>query len=299
MIRRCPQCKTVVTVEEGTKPVCPNCWYGAPNPSPDEGPEFSFSKQQSTTNGQEHQLETPHLGSSSQTTVSLVPRLQQFEWRRLLFMEPVLAFVSEGRLFGRATAITLRTLAVFSLLGGLGLWIASWIGVRPDAFLPTSDKVAHVLGWIVFQAVFLVATYMVAHILFLRARDVASVPQSEFTVIPIGSVLLRVTGEVWAALAVAVGVGGGLMTMISGTFTGGFLDFLPFLGSASGGLVGGLLFMFTSLLIAVAVLLLFYFLAEAAIVAVDIARNTAAVRRHHGNQEPVRTEQAEQHLVQM
>jgi hypothetical protein len=191
-----------------------------------------------------------------------------------LFMGPVLRLISQGQFFRRVFSIALRVLAVVIALGGLVGWLVAW---RLVFELPP----AGILGGIIFQLLFVVAIYMVAHTLLIRATNIAELPDAEFTVIPIASIFLKLIGEVYACFVVVIAVGGGILTWFAGGYAQlllqGVMPFVPSFGGET--FVGGLLFMVGGALTAFFVLVSFYLLSELVVVMVDIASNTSVTRR--------------------
>ena len=124
---------------------------------------------------------------------------------------------------------------------------------------------------------------MVIHTLLIRARDIDELPETEFTIIPIGSILLKLVGEVYACFVAVMSIAGGILVW----FIGGQafyllkksspLPFVPSLGGGQG-FLGGLLFMAAGLFTAFFVLALFYFLAEVVVVMTDTAKNIKITR---------------------
>ena len=174
-------------------------------------------------------------------------------------------------------------IAVLLALSGIEGWFQAWRMVFELGG-------AGILGGIVFQAVFLIGIYMVTHVLWIRASDISEQPASEFTVIPIVSIVLRMVGEVYACLLSVLGVGGCILILFAGDNR--LMDMLPGVGLLSGlifGLVRGmdssflaaLLFLISCLITAVFALVVFYLLAETQVVLVDIARNIRIMRRYY------------------
>jgi hypothetical protein len=192
-----------------------------------------------------------------------------------LFMKSFIQLLAQGKFFRKAYAIVLRVLAVLVAIAGLVGWIQVWklvSGAAADA----------VLGIIIFQFLFVIAIYMVVHAIFIRAADIAGLPESDFTVIPIVSISLKLIGEIYACFVAAVSVGGGIAMwlMKSDAF---FMirksaPFIPIFGGGEG-FFGGLLFIAGGLFAAFIVLVFFYFLAESVIVMVEIAKNTKITRQ--------------------
>lgn len=119
----------------------------------------------------------------------------------------LLRLISEGRLFKQSFAWLLRLLCVAALVEGVWVSIELWRGGG------TSTQA--VFGQLIFQAALALAAYLVAHLAWLRAQDVAAMPQTGGEVIiPLSRLLLRLAGELYASLMVALGVGGAVMVWI-------------------------------------------------------------------------------------
>jgi hypothetical protein len=196
--------------------------------------------------------------------------------KRYLFMRPVLEAIAKGRFFRAVVAGVWRVGAVLLGIGGFFLWIVTWK-------LVFSLEGGGIIGGVFYQLFFLVALYMVIHTQWIRAGDVDALPDSEFTVIPIFSIALRCTGEIYAIIVTLLGIGGFFLLTFAGAAAGSILPRdLPFpfdmaLG-AGGGVVSGLILMGVAFVAAIGVLMLFYFLAEALVVLVQIARDTRSTR---------------------
>lgn len=120
----------------------------------------------------------------------------------------LLRLISEGRLFKLVFAWLLRLCAVASVVAGVWISIELWrAGTR---------STQAVFGQLVFQVALLLATYLVAHLSWLRAQDVVTMPQTAGEVIiPLARLLLRLGGELYASLMAVLGTGGALMIWIS------------------------------------------------------------------------------------
>lgn len=125
------------------------------------------------------------------------------------FIAPaLLRLISEGRLFKQVFAWFLRFWAVSSVVAGVWISIELWRAGNPSS--------QAVFGQLVFQAALILATYLVAHLSWLRSRDVAAMPQTAGEVIiPLARLLLRLGGELYASLMAVLGTGGALMIWIS------------------------------------------------------------------------------------
>jgi hypothetical protein len=188
---------------------------------------------------------------------------------KYFFMEAVLQKISQGQFFRKAFAVALQILAVLIAIAALVTWITVWksiSGYSPEA----------ILGIIIFQLLFVIAVYMVVHILLIRAGNINALPDSEYTVIPIVSITLKLFGEIYASFVTVISVAGGILTWFIGSSAFYMIKksapLVPSYGSGEG-FVGGLVFMVGGLFSAFVGLVLFYFLAEAVVVLVDIAKN--------------------------
>ncbi len=120
----------------------------------------------------------------------------------------LLRLISEGHLFKQIFSWLLRFGAAAAVVLGLWISIEMWRAGNPSS--------QAVFGQIVFQAALLLATYLVAHLSWLRAQDVAAMPQTAGEVIiPLARLLLRLCGEIYASLMAVLGTGGALMIWIS------------------------------------------------------------------------------------
>jgi len=192
-----------------------------------------------------------------------------------LFMESVLQPIAQGRFFRKAVAVILQALAVVVSIAGLVAWMSMWKFAARAPFFA-------LLGIVFFQLLFVVALYMVAHTLFIRARDIAALPDEEFYVIPIVAIALKLIGEVYASFVAVMSVAGGILIWFMRGYAFSLVKkaapFVPRLGNGEG-FVGGLLFMGGGLFAAFVVLVLTYFLAEAVCMMAESARNIKITRQ--------------------
>jgi hypothetical protein len=193
---------------------------------------------------------------------------------KYLFMEAVLEKISQGHFFRKAYGVALQILTALVAIAALIAWITVWKSI--------SDFSAEaIVGVIIFQLLFVIAVYMVIHILLIRAENIKALPDSDYTVIPIVSITLKLIGEIYASFVTVISVAGGILSWFIGS--GAFYMvkrpglLIPSYGSGEG-FWGGLVFMAGGLFSAVIGLVLFYFLAEAVSVLFDIANNIKITR---------------------
>ena len=193
---------------------------------------------------------------------------------KLFFMETVIEKISQGQFFRKAFAVALQILAVVIVTAALVAWITIWKSI-------SGYSAEAILGVIIFQFLFVIAIYMVVHILLIRAGNINALPDSYYTVIPIVSITLKLIGEAYASFVSVISVAGGILTWFIGSSAFYMVKksapLIPNYGSGEG-FWGGLVFMAGGLFSAFVGLVLFYFLAESVIVLVDIARNINITR---------------------
>ncbi|HYV92774.1 MAG TPA: zinc ribbon domain-containing protein [Chitinophagales bacterium] len=148
--------------------------------------------------------------------------------------------------------------------------------------LSTVDDFGPFLLGLVACILIVLAWWIIAQIFFYRADKVRQLPDSEFTVIPIVAQLLRLSGELLAAVIIIVGV---VAVLIGGYLGIQYLDLLPYFRDATrslGGnnsIVGLLLIVLLAVVYAFWCIVIFYFLAEIVSVGVTIAQNSIAIRQ--------------------
>jgi hypothetical protein len=199
--------------------------------------------------------------------------------KKYLFMVPVLKSLDDGTPFRRGFAMALRIIAILLIVGLLITWIALWKVVF------SQDGVA-IFGGFIFQIFLLVGFYMIIHTYWIRADSIERLGQSEYTIIPIVSILLKTQGEVGAWASFATGLGAGIFQILAGyQFPGWSTPYESFHYGMTSSFVAGLLVIVFGAIFALVSLILSYFLAEFIIVIVDIAKNTRALRENAERQQ--------------
>jgi hypothetical protein len=194
---------------------------------------------------------------------------------KYFFMEAVLEKISQGQFFRKAFAVALQILAVVIVTAALVAWIIVWKSI-------SGYSAEAIFGIIIFQLLFVIAVYMVVHILLIRAGNINALPDSEYTVIPIVSITLKLFGEIYASFVAVISVAGGILTWFIGSsalyMVKRSAPLFPSYGNGEG-FWGGLVFMVGGLFSAFVGLVLFYFLAEAVVVLIDIAKNIKKISK--------------------
>jgi hypothetical protein len=180
----------------------------------------------------------------------------------------VIESFNKGSLIKKVVSFLFRFIGVIIFVGGVYLFFKT-ISYVPDFWS----------GVLLFLLLF--ASILSLQIWFYRAKSISNLEDSEFTVIPIFSNLLRALGENYAIFIVAIGLGGTLNLWFSNYTSnlGELTRFIPLIGLTESSFIGGLMFLFLITVIASFILLLSYFLAENSMVLVEIARNTRELKK--------------------
>lgn len=198
-------------------------------------------------------------------------------------LDPFFHALSDGKLIRHTVAWVLRVVAVLmALVGLLAFVVLIGIGFKAsDSGLGTRSA-GILIGCILFALFGLAWGYLAAGVLFFRARSVAGLGDSHFTVLSILSLLFRLNGEMAFVTYSLLGVGGCLFVWFTNfspfSELGMLGEHLPFADHVESGFVGGIEFAIFMLLIAFAGIVLSYALAELTVVLVEIALNTRGLR---------------------
>jgi hypothetical protein len=190
----------------------------------------------------------------------------------LTFYYPVLNALSRGPIIRKAVAIGLRVIGVLIALGGL----AGIITLLKLILTPNVPSEA-TLGGLLLAGLITIALLCVVQICFYRARAIDALPNSDYTVVPIGSITLRAIGEIVGTLGLATAVGGSVAILLSGPVGAQLLgeSGLPRIffreSSSQSSFVAGVSVLAYAAMMSFAAVLFFYFLAEISVVLVDIA----------------------------
>ena len=193
-----------------------------------------------------------------------------------LFMSRLIEYVSHGTLFRRIVAIFLVVCGVLAAIGGVAAGVVGLIGYVQFGGLA-------ILGGLIAMLFMFVAAYMWAHTYFIRARTVRDIPEGEYTVIPIMSVLLKMTGELAFVSMLSAGVQGTLATWFMGANPIGALRGYGGYGgygmTAGEGFIVGVIFLLGATILGFVALLVYYLLSELVVILADIARDVRVLRR--------------------
>lgn len=199
----------------------------------------------------------------------------------LFFVPALRERIGKPDFFAHYGALLIRAFAVLFALAALIGWFQVWKRVF-------DMQGAAILGGVLFQLCFVIGAYMVLHVLWLRADDTAATDTSDYAVIPILPVFLKMLGEVYASLAVISGMAAGLLQLFVdnsrladrtfGDVPGigwGHAFLIEMMGGRDGisSFINAVLLAAGGLITAVIWLAFFYLLAEAVTLMLNIAKD--------------------------
>lgn len=204
--------------------------------------------------------------------------------RKYFFMHGILDALGTGRLFASVTSTVIYFFTVIYVLGFIVSWLSLWDNVFDLTFVA-------ILGGVLFQVCHLGIGIVVFQILWIRAGQMSASPADEFAVVPIIGFIIRLVGEVLAAITLLWGVGAGLLLLFAGPESRVILDEtldIPFplsghIAPAASALALGMVGSFL-------ILLLHYLLSELIVAIVSIAKDAAAIRRRLSTGQEIKSE---------
>ena len=194
---------------------------------------------------------------------------------KFLFMPMVLQQMAREIFFRKICASALRLLAVVAVFAGLTGFVHIWN-------YTVKQQGSQIPGCVIFILLFAVAVYMVVHTLLIRAGQLLELPETEFGIVSIASVFLRLGGELYASIAIPIAVGGGIFIWFGREDARYFIrSVTPMVkGFGDGTFLGGIEFMLGGVFCAFFVLLLSYLLAELLEIMLKLAMGSKATRQH-------------------
>jgi hypothetical protein len=197
---------------------------------------------------------------------------------KLSWLSRVLDALSDGRIVRRATAAFLRTMAVGTIvMGVLGGFMTLAVTFRLGSL--TGVSIGVFAGGLVYSVLLVTLCGVLAELSRYRARTIDALPSSPFTVIPVISVLLRLSGELFAALCLGFGVGAVVLLAFGAEQVGrqGLFRLPELVPGYSSSVFTGVVDLAFTVVVAFGGILCAYFLAESALVLAQIAINTGVL----------------------
>jgi len=176
---------------------------------------------------------------------------------RYLFFGQVIDTIARGSAFRTCLSRFLKIAAAVVAFTGLVALFNAWQ-------FTSRQEASGIIGGIVYMFFLSTGIYMVVHATFLRAGNIASLPDGEFPLLPVCALLSLLAGEAYAAFSTSVSVGGGILIWFTQKDAYKLLqDFSPFVPRPGGSdFLGGVLFMIWGLVRAAVVLTGAYLLSE-------------------------------------
>jgi hypothetical protein len=192
----------------------------------------------------------------------------------IFFVKSFLNGLQEGKSVRFGIFLLLWVIALAVIIVGIIKWVDLWNQV-------SGLDAAGVIGVILSQLIFLVLIYVLFQILVIRASDVLNVEafDSDFTVIPVMSVLARTVGELMATMFVFIGIMKMLVLWFAGSVPyssyGYNLGSFGILGGS--GFKGGIYALVEG--VAFAIIVIAYFIAEGIILSLKMYLDIKKVRQ--------------------
>ncbi len=157
---------------------------------------------------------------------------------RFLFLEHVIDTLSRGSAFRTWFSRFLKIAAAITAFAGLVALFNAWQ-------FTGRQEASGIIGGILYMFFLSAGIYMVVHAAILRAGQIASLPDGEFTVIPVCAIVSLLLGEAYAAFSASFSLGGGVLIWFAQKDAYKLLqDFPAFVPAGRGAdFLGGLLFM--------------------------------------------------------
>ena len=188
---------------------------------------------------------------------------------KFLFMAAVIKALEKGPAYKAAVGVVLLVLGINVLASGVIVYLLFWAAAVNMAGIWRYAGFAYTI-------IFGVIAYMIAHVTFLRAKNILELPASDYTVMPVVSKLSRLAGEVVACKSLGIAIFCGGVVILLGTaaetkpsFLGGNAAVYALVAASA------LIFGFASLVVS-------YLVAEFLSALVDIAKNVKALQKPDG-----------------
>ena len=178
------------------------------------------------------------------------------DMNRYLFMNRLIPLLGKPGFLNKLVGLMLRVTAAVVLLGS----IAFIFDAGKHTFKLSTEMV---MGGIIFDILYIVAIYSVVHAILIRGREIEQMPTQDHMVLSMGAILLKLVGEVYAFFVGLTAIGGGIYVWFTNERVSAILNPMPwFYPAPSPNFTGGITIILLGVLLATAVLIGFYMLAE-------------------------------------
>jgi len=175
-------------------------------------------------------------------------------------MRPLLDLLAQDRFQRRAVSTALKGAAALLVLLNLPVFFHAG---RVVFDLPVNG----ILGGVLFEVCFVLAVYVAAHTLLIRAHDIFRMPPGEYPALRIAPLLLRALAEAYAGYVSLVAVGAAIFVWFTNlslekVLTPAMRALFPNVRSDPS-FMGGIEFMLIGVLVSIAILFVTYVVADA------------------------------------
>jgi hypothetical protein len=192
---------------------------------------------------------------------------------KYLFVAKVLPLLEHQGTVRKVYSYFLRVLAGIGVIAGIVGFIELW---KLNAGL----SLHQVPGSVVFTILYILAVYMVIHLLWLRSETVMQLTDTDFSFTQLLELLLKIAGEIYLVYVAPLAIGGGFLLWFAGNDADYLLNRLvPFAyHSGSYGATGGFLYLVGTLFSSVIVYTLFMVFSELLVMVTEITMHTRTIR---------------------
>lgn len=184
---------------------------------------------------------------------------------KFLVLKPLIQKTAESDFFKKCFLWFFRVLAALTFIGFIFVSVKLWGNV--SSTLPAEVIVIFVIA----QLILLFMTFVIINIMLIRADDIAAIPQAtDYIVVPVFILILKMTGEILGSIFALVGIIFGIAMMVVKSDAGG-LSAIPMVNYFAD---AGIAAIIVGPMYGLFMLALFHAFAELLTVLVDIARNT-------------------------
>jgi hypothetical protein len=184
-------------------------------------------------------------------------------------IQPILDRLRSGRIILTVLSILYRVVAVIIGIALIVVWFATWQLIGEMNFFGG-------VALLIWQVFFPYASFLVAKVLYLRAREIKDYPDSDYVVVPVMAMVTKTNGEMILTFLAVMSVPAMLITW----FSGGAMPVLSDFEDLGNAFFGGIAAFLLCWAIGFLMLVLTQLLAEWTLAIFSIANDTNILRRN-------------------
>jgi hypothetical protein len=189
--------------------------------------------------------------------------------KKVTDIQPLLALFKSGRFIRNTLSIAYQIIAVLLGLALFVFWFRFWGIIGHLKFFGG-------LGVLIWQLAFPYAAFLAVKTLYLRAKDITSLPDSDYVVVPVIAMLTKTGGEMLFIFLAIMSLPATLLAWLGGSSIAYYVDFIPSGSVFFAGIYAFLL----SWIIGFFALVLTQFFAEWTLALFSIANDVNLLRRN-------------------